>query len=122
MVKGKESPESLPLLKLNLFKMIYLSALVSRYALFPPGRESSGQHAADQPTLQNPHVALTRGDIRYYLSDINRAADRQGEIKLLFPGCLVFAAPALLFRLKRSGFSNCRVILTVGGLLLCATR
>jgi hypothetical protein len=122
MVRGKESPASIPFRKLNLFRRVYLSALVTGNALFPPCRESGEQHTADQPALQTPHVALTREDISCYLRDFNRTADRQGEIKILFHGCLAFAAPALLFRLKRSGFSNCRVIMTKEGLLLCATR
>jgi len=122
MVTGKESPESLSHGRLNLFKRFYLTALVTVYALFPPCRESCVQPGVDRALSQIPHVALTRGNIRYYLADINRAADQQGEITLFFPGCFAFAAPSLLFRLKRSGFSNCRISMMGEGLLLSATR
>jgi len=106
----------------NPFKRFYLSALVTGYALFPPSRQSCELFTLEQPMSLVPHVAMTWRDIRHYLSDINRAADRQGELKLLFSGCLAFAAPALLFRLKRCGFSNCRVLMIKEGLLLSATR
>jgi hypothetical protein len=105
-----------------LFKRLCLSALVIAWALIPPNRENGGQTALENTLLQPPHIVATKEDIRFYLGDITRGVDRQGAMKLLFPGCLAFAAPALLFRLKRSGFSNCRALLTREGLLLCAAR
>jgi len=107
---------------MNLFKRFYLSALVIACALIPPRRESGGQTAFEKTLSQPHHIAATKEEIRFYLGYLHRAVDRQGEMKLLFPGCLAFAAPALLFRLKRIGFSNCRALMTGEGLLLCATR
>jgi len=46
----------------------------------------------------------------------------RGEIRLCFPGCFALAAPALLFRLKREGFSACTVRTTDRGLLVQGRR
>lgn len=45
-----------------------------------------------------------------------------GTRRLFFPYCMPIAAPFILFRLKRSGFSGCRVTVTDGGLLVTASR
>lgn len=49
-------------------------------------------------------------------------ANSRGELRLLFPGCLAIAAPALLFRLKREGFSRCTVAASHEGLLVQGMR
>lgn len=46
----------------------------------------------------------------------------KGEIGFFFPDTPPFAAPFLLFRLKRLGYSDCRVISQDGGLHLFARR
>lgn len=45
-----------------------------------------------------------------------------GEIGFFFPDTATFAAPVLLFRLKRLGYSDCRVISRDDGLQLFARR
>ena len=45
-----------------------------------------------------------------------------GEIGFFFPDTTSFAAPVLLFRLKRLGYSDCRVISKDDGLHLFARR
>jgi hypothetical protein len=122
MVKGKGSHGPLSPWNLDLFNRFYLSALVIAWALSPSRRENGGDNAGENSLSQLPHNASTKEEIRYYLGDLNRGVDRQGELKHLFSGCLPFAAPFLLFRLKRKGFSDCRVLMTGKGLLLCATR
>jgi hypothetical protein len=105
-----------------LYKRFYLSALVIAYSLITPNSDNSGQTAVEETLSQHHHIASTKKEIRFYLGELSRGVDRHGEMKLLFPGCHLFAAPALLFRLKRSGFSNCRALMTREGLLICATR
>jgi hypothetical protein len=122
MVKGKGYPETFSPEDLNFFKRCYLSALVIAWALSPPRRENGGDNAGENSLSQPPHIASTKEEIRFYLGDLNRGVDQQRELKLLFSGCLPFAAPFLLFRLKLSGFSNCRVLMKEEGLLLYATR
>lgn len=45
-----------------------------------------------------------------------------GEFGLFFPDTAPFAAPCLLFHLKRRGYSDCRVISKADGLYLFARR
>ena len=49
-------------------------------------------------------------------------ADSTGEFDLFVPGAFMPAAPFVLFRLKRWGFSGCRVEVEGGGLRLVARR
>lgn len=46
----------------------------------------------------------------------------RGELKLFIPGCYALAATALLFRLKREGFSACTVTTRESGLLVQGRR
>jgi len=110
---------------MTIFHRIYLSALVIGRALFPPGPESgslSGTAGTERLARPPGYTLVAVGDVSYYLADLDRAVGRQGELALFFPGCLAVAAPFLLFRLKRTGFSACRAMMTGEGLLLTATR
>ena len=49
-------------------------------------------------------------------------ADSRGEFTLIVPGALHFAAPFVLFRLKRWGFSGCRVMAEREGLRIQGRR
>jgi hypothetical protein len=57
-----------------------------------------------------------------YLSDLGYAANQGGTKSLFYPHGMPAAAPFILFRLKRCGFSGCRVTVTKGGLLVTASR
>ena len=48
--------------------------------------------------------------------------DATGELRLFFPRCLAIAAPFILFRLKREGFSSCSVTASDQGLLVQGRR
>jgi hypothetical protein len=50
------------------------------------------------------------------------STNRSGPYRIFFASASPLAAPFLLFRLKRWGFSSCRVEVQQGGLLLTATR
>jgi hypothetical protein len=101
---------------------IYLTALVISYAIFPP-RPEKLRYIRNTANESSSGIITVRGDyVRFYLADLNRAINRGGELRLLFTGCFAPAAPVLLFRLKRNGFSNCRAILTVEGVFLSASR
>ena len=108
-----------------LFPRLYLSALVIGRALVPPRPAGGGLTS----TADTEHLAASPGyilvairDVSFYFADFNRAIGQRGELALFFPGCLAVAAPFLLFRLKRTGFSNCSAVATKEGLLLTATR
>jgi hypothetical protein len=49
-------------------------------------------------------------------------AREECPVRLFFPAVSPVAAPFILFRLKRSGFSGCRVMVTDGGLLVTSSR
>ncbi|GFO53569.1 hypothetical protein GMSM_05760 [Geomonas sp. Red276] len=48
--------------------------------------------------------------------------DEAGNFRVLFPGCSEAAAPLVLFRLKRQGYSRCRVKASEEGLYLEGSR
>jgi hypothetical protein len=60
--------------------------------------------------------------LRSCLSNLAAQAAADGNLSIHFPGCLAAAAPFLLFRLKRTGFSACRAVVTSSGLTLTARR
>jgi hypothetical protein len=101
---------------------IYLTALVITFALFPPRPGDDRYNRTATAESSSGHITVNGNNVRFYLADLNRVINREGELRLLFPGCLSVAAPLLLFRLKRAGFSNCRALMTDEGLLLCAIR
>lgn len=48
--------------------------------------------------------------------------DGEGELNLFIPGANCIAAPVLMFRLKRQGFSRCTIKAAPEGLCLRARR
>jgi hypothetical protein len=72
------------------------------------------RHLMEAETLN-----CTPGQVR---GGMSRLINIRGELKLLFPGCQAFAAPALLFRLKREGFSGCTVHASNEGLVVQGRR
>jgi len=56
------------------------------------------------------------------MSDPGSSCGPEGDLALFFPDCPVLAAPLLLFRLKRTGFSRCRAVAAHGGIILTAVR
>lgn len=48
--------------------------------------------------------------------------DPRGELRLFVPDCRPAAAPFVLFRLKRQGYSGCRVEADGRGLMILARR
>ena len=61
-------------------------------------------------------------DIPVCLGNLCQAVTPQGELALFFPDCVALAAPFVLFHLKRTGFSNCRVTVASDGLMLHGAR
>jgi hypothetical protein len=61
-------------------------------------------------------------ELPWLFANLHGALDDTDKLSLLFPGALPLAAPFLLFRLKRLGYSACRVTADGNGLILTATR
>ena len=87
--------------------------LLAIYAVLPP----AGQNAA-AADIVGP-VSVEPRQIR---AGMGSFLDRRGELQLFFPECLAIAAPFLLFRLKREGFSDCTVGVSKEGLYLRCRR
>ncbi|QSV46518.1 hypothetical protein [Geobacter benzoatilyticus] len=107
------------------FADMRLFAIVAANALFPrtqtggaPGWNAARQHAPG-PQGFSP---VEPGDIPGILADPSRAVNDDGVLALFFSGCPAAAAPFLLFRLKRMGYSRCCVQVVPGGLTLAARR
>jgi hypothetical protein len=106
----------------SILHRIKLTVLVIRYALFPHRPEDFSYNRKETAEPSAGHVTVREDNVRFYLSDLNRAINREGELRLLFPGCFALVAPLLMFRLKRDGFSTCRSLLTAEGIHLSASR
>ncbi len=107
---------------MNIFSRLFYSMQVAGWALFPPRAEKDGDRGDKAAAHSSEYLEVERKDIRYYLVDLNRAVNRRQELRLHFPGCCALAAPFLLFRLKRWGFSNGRAVKSDQGLFLAASR
>ena len=66
--------------------------------------------------------AVRRCEPRQIRGGMGRFLDSAGELRLFFPDCLALAAPFILFRLKREGFSRCSVEVSERGLLVRGRR
>jgi hypothetical protein len=66
--------------------------------------------------------AVPPGSIPRYLADLGTPVGNDGKPALFLPGCMPLAAPFLLFRLKREGYSSCRATASRDGLLIEARR
>ncbi len=107
------------------FAGMRLFAIVAANALFPRTQKGGapGWNAARQlvpgPREFSP---VEPGDIPGILADPSQAVTDDGVLSLFFPGCPALAAPFILFRLKRLGYSRCCVRVVPGGLTLTARR
>lgn len=103
-------------------RSLYMTALVIFRSLVPSRAESFNPGSAKTTAGPPGYLNIPPEEITPYLSDLRRAVGKEGRLALFFPGCRALAAPFVLFRLKREGYSNCRAAATPEGLLVEATR
>jgi hypothetical protein len=117
--------ETLTFISMKLTKRFCVTLLVIVYSLFHRS-QSGGDNIAVTRTIKRPANSARRiettDDIRFYLSELNRWVDANGELYLHFDSCYSIAAPFLLYLLKKRGFSNGRAISSANGLQICARR
>jgi hypothetical protein len=91
--------------------------LLIRCSLFPAGAKGGPVPPPTAGTTRIPPAAFAAvvGSLENYLQ-----AD--GTLQLLFAGAAAPAAPFLLFRLKRSGYSACCAAATPDGIHLSGRR
>jgi hypothetical protein len=88
-----------------------------------PCRSGSAPFDADDPLYPSDRIRTVHSaSVARYLGNLGEVARRNGGLAMFFPGCRAPAAPFLLFRLKREGFSNCSAAAGVDGLRLYADR
>ena len=104
---------------------IWITLIVMVHALVP-GRKHDDDSARTERPLQVDTISGYRSvkpeDISLCLANLDSALNLNLQLSLFFPGCLAPAAPLLLFRLKRRGFSACRILVQPGGVFLNARR
>ncbi len=108
-----------------LFTGMKIFVIIVLNALWPPTKTGSApvQNAARHlPSAPPEFTPVVPADIPLILADPGQAVTSGGELSLFFPGCPALAAPFLLFRLKRLGFSRCRARVLPDGLALIAKR
>jgi|GEM_PF-2225370 len=107
------------------FAGMKLFVIIALNSLWPPTQTggaplwNTARHRLPAPPGFTP---VAPADIPHILADPGRAVTDGGDIALFFPGCPALAAPFLLFRLKRLGFSRCRARILPEGLALTARR
>ncbi|UFS72297.1 hypothetical protein LPW11_08910 [Geomonas sp. RF6] len=86
------------------------------------GEESSLAETATVifDALLRPSRSLASASCPY--SPLRGAGKEGGEVRVFFPRCLPIAATALLFRVKREGFSGCRAESLPEGVALYCRR
>ncbi|GFO67427.1 hypothetical protein GMLC_10060 [Geomonas limicola] len=101
---------------LRTVELIYFALRPRKLGAQPPyGAEAAARESYDaQGLLEVEPRALGGG--------IGPMTNSRGELKLFIPGCYALAATAVLFRLKREGFSACTVTIRDGGLLVQGRR
>lgn len=84
------------------------------YALLPGGGQAAGDGcgaAGGCATTGGGAAAAEAGEAACCAPRQIRCPDRfldpRGQFSIFFPGCLAIAAPFVLFRLKRKGYSRC---------------
>jgi hypothetical protein len=98
---------------MSSWRTTILAILVS---LWP---QKNGVAGDISPLAARPHESPV---LRDALANFVISLDHTGQLLLTVPHCHPLAAPFILFRLKRTGFSGCKVIHEKGGLTITARR
>jgi hypothetical protein len=106
---------------MDMVKRFRTTAVIIAHALFPSWNNA---HLAQRVLSQGtPDCrSVIPDDIPFIMANPGCAVNGSGELALFFPGCLSLAAPFLLMRLKRTGFSRCQAVADAGGIVLTARR
>jgi len=98
-----------------------MTFLVLRHSLFPGPKKMGGRFPA--PHMHHDYrLVISPEMVATIFADLSRTVDHNGDIQLFFPHTMAFAAPLILFRLKRTGFSSCRAFTDSQGILITARR
>ena len=101
-------------------RRFYITVLVILRSLVPlrSGHVPTGEAAV----AASGYLPVPPREIGWYLTNLGRVVGADGRLALFFPGCRAPAAPFVLYRLKREGYSGCTATATPDGLLVNAAR
>lgn len=107
-----------------MLKRVRYTLQLMLYAMLPSSRHpdtapAGGTGPATPPSETGAALSLAPREIR---GGMARFLDGRGELRLFFPDSLALAAPFVLFRLKREGFSRCLVQASHRGLYVQGRR
>lgn len=101
---------------MGLAAQLHATLALAYHSITPPA-------SAPLPSAgSGPPYGVTGDQIPAALAHMDRFTGSDGTLAIIFRDAHFLAAPFLLFRLKRSGFSACRVARVPEGLLLTARR
>lgn len=106
---------------MGICKKFGTTAGIIACALYPQTRRDPATRTPPGGTNAGSYEIPAGGACRA-LADLSLLSDRQGNLSILFRDCSWPAAPFLLYRLKREGFSACRVLSVPSGLLVKGVR
>jgi hypothetical protein len=93
------------------------------FALFPSDKVGSAPHEAAGAARRDSGAGeVLSCTPRQIGENLDRLLDDRGELGLFFPHCRAIAAPVVMFRLKRRGFSRCSIEASDQGLLVRGRR
>jgi hypothetical protein len=101
------------------------TAFLVLYSLFPSFSSSLSYREEDEniPThYKSNTISFAIKNFPDFLHAPDGSMGSDGFLRIFVPCVFPLAAPYLLYRLKRTGFSGCRVTVTDGGLLVTASR
>jgi len=110
---------------MDSIRRLHQTLLLVCYLLFPntTGSEKTRKNNdKDLPHYITDYIEIPVKKIPLFLNDPAQASGPNGTMGFLVPQVFSLAAPFILFRLKRSGFSGCRVTVRERGLMVEATR
>lgn len=99
----------------------FITVLVIISSLRPSARVAPHVGSADGQAPPG-YTRVPRRAIPSYPGMLKTGGGSGGRLALFFPDCAAAAAPFVMFRLKREGFSGCRASATREGLLVDALR
>lgn len=107
-----------------IIQRIIFTASIMLSAVKPPASVSGSRAITRFRPLLSPEgfLLVLPENQRLLFADLTAAVNSQKQLKLYFQNALVLAAPVLLFRLKRQGFSCCRTWADGKGVYLTGIR
>lgn len=97
---------------------LYATLLLIKGALFPVTRSTTCFSTPENGSI----TEISPAEYSAAFAEITNLLRPDGTLELHFDGALFPAGPFLLYRLKSSGFSGSKAVVTANGIMLTARR